>query len=84
MKREDVYKLIDGEREYQNNLWPSHEEAPQLTIGEFVLMLEEYANQARKEWIVEKRPEQKTMAVIRKIGGIAVRAMEIHGAPPRN
>lgn len=83
MNREEVYKLIDGEREYQNSLWPSHEDAPQLTIGEFVLMLSEYVDRAKNEWTNEKKPEQKTLAMVRKIAGIAVRTMEIHGAPPR-
>ena len=85
--RDEVYAAIDGERSYQDSLWrlePDRTEPNQLTIGEFVLMIEEYAAKARAEWIQEKKPEQSTLHVMRKIGAIAVNCMEQHGAPPRN
>jgi len=84
--RSEVYAAIDGERSYQDGLWPQDgtPDAPNpLTIGEFVLMLEEYAAKARAEWIAEKKPEQKTLHMVRKIAGIAVNCMEQHGAPTR-
>lgn len=85
LKREDVYKLIDGERVYQDKAWAENNPtatAP-LTIGEELLLLEVYLRDTIDQWKVEPRPEVKTMGMIRKIGAIAVRAMESHGAPPR-
>jgi hypothetical protein len=85
MNRKEVYELIDGERAYQDIVWHRKEnnDPNPLTIGEFVLMLEQYAFQARAEWTLEPKPEQNTMEIIRKIGAIAVNAMEQHGARPR-
>lgn len=85
--RQDVYDAIDTERAYQDSLWPQDGSpgAPNpLTIGEFVLMLEEYAARARAEWTAEKKPEHRTLGIVRKVAAIAVNCMEQHGAPRRS
>ncbi len=83
-KREAAYDAIDSERAYQDGLWPSHvDQQTPLTPGEELLLLEEYLAAAREVWVGERRPEVKTLNVIRKIAGIAVRCLETHGAPPR-
>lgn len=85
--REEVYAAIDTERAYQNQVWPdqSLEDQPnQLTIGEFILLIEEYAAKARASWTTEPAPETEALNGIRKIAGIAVNCMEQHGAPHRS
>jgi hypothetical protein len=85
-ERSAVYAAIDTERDYQDARWPQQNapDAPNpLTIGEFILLLEEYVEKARVEWAMEKKPEQRTLHFIRKAAGIAVNCMEQHGAPKR-
>lgn len=82
MKREDVYKLIDGERAYQDKQWPTSS-LPTMSIGEEVLLLEQYIFTARGTWSLEVPPEVKTLEMIRKIAAIAVRTMEHHDTAPR-
>lgn len=79
-----VYAAIDSEREYQDTVWQSNALEPR-TVAEELLMLEEYVVRARKVWTDEPRETEAlvTTEVIRKIAGIAVRAMENHGAPGR-
>jgi hypothetical protein len=84
--REAVYAAIDGEREYQDRVWgngPSLDSRP-LSIGEDILLIEEYVARARDSWSREARPELGALHMIRKIAGIAVRCMENHGAPLRD
>lgn len=82
--REEAYKAIDSEREYQDKLWQNQEGGPNnLTIGEFILLIEEYAAQARNAWSKEVKPEMTALNAVRKIAGIAVGCMEQHGAPHR-
>ncbi len=84
--REDAYTAIDTERQYQNDLWqqPNNPGYPnQMSIGDFILLLEEYSAKARAMWSTEKRPEKGALDIIRKVAGIAVNAMEQHGAPRR-
>ena len=83
--RTDVYAAIDSERAYQDNLWPDGEGAGsnKMSIGEFLLLAEEYIAKARAAWVVEKRPEINALNIMRKVAGIAVNCMEQHGAPRR-
>ena len=88
LARDAVYALIDGERAYQDKRWGSdlaraglHVHSPQ----EWLTYITDYANEAlhigcRTEDQVAL-PQQ--MAIIRKIGGMCVAAMEQNGAPPR-
>lgn len=79
--RAEVYSAINGERHYQDSLWPEGRAA--LSVGDFILMVEEYAARARKEWAGQLYPETKALDHMRKIGAIAVRCMETHGAVVR-
>jgi hypothetical protein len=84
--RANVYSAIDTERDYQDRIWKDQNNPNNpnpLTIGEFILLLEEYTTQARQAWSKEQKPELKALDTVRKIAGIAVNCMENHGAPLR-
>ncbi len=85
--RAEVYAAIDTEREYQDAVWGNAERgdlpANPLTIGEFILLVEEYAARARADWSREPKPERDALHGMRKIAGIAVNCLEQHGAPKR-
>ena len=77
--REEVYKAIDTERAYQDQL-----NERTLTIGDEILLLIEYTARARTEWSNEfEYPEEKTLEMVRKVAGIATRCLENHGVKPR-
>jgi hypothetical protein len=87
MNRTDVYALIDGERDYQDNLWPapSQKASPadkHHSVGDYLVMLHHYLTLAEAAWTT-KAGDMPALDVIRKIGGIAVHCMEEHGAPAR-
>jgi hypothetical protein len=77
MNRADVYKLLDGERAYQESLWP----APH-SVGDYLTMLRYYGRLADAAWTVNSG-DQPALNVIRKITAIGVHCMEEHGAPQR-
>ncbi len=96
--REEVYKAIDSELDYQASLWrdPNDNEVPNpLEVGEFILLVEEYAARARQLWTSEPKQlvgtrdnkryytEVQTLEFMRKIAGIAANCMTQHGAPQR-
>jgi hypothetical protein len=83
--RQEVYAAIDQERAFQDTLWPGREcgTSNPLKIGEFILLVEEYAAKARTAWTKEKAPEMEALDIVRKIAAIAVNCMEQHGAVPR-
>ena len=77
--REDVYKAIDTEREYQNTL--PRNEIKNQTIMEYMALIRHILVQMDNDWY--NKSEQVSLDYVRKIAGIAVRCMEEHGAPKR-
>lgn len=86
MKRTNVYKLIDGERDYQDWRWeeeiredrvPDEDKRP----AEWLNYIKFHLEQAEVSNYMLKK--EQTMEEIRKIAALAVRAMEIHGCPER-
>lgn len=87
MTREDVYKVIDGERAYQDSRWGStkssgREGAGERSIDEFILYIAGYANDAQQVASHFGDADEK-LAVVRKLAGLCVACMEQHGCPPR-
>lgn len=83
MKREDVYKLIDGEREYQNERW-KNDIMPSGT-WEWIVYMEDYLTEAKHILSRQEAPEcyPAAMAIIRKVTAMGVAAMEQIKTPAR-
>lgn len=83
--RSEVYDAIDSERAYQDDKWPI-DQGYAMQVGEHILLMAEYIDQARSLWSAESDdcPDPQALHAIRKVAGIAVRCMEQHGAPLRD
>lgn len=85
--RVEVYEAINSEREFQDSfVLPERRYYQTHTLGEFILMLNQYAAQAQQKWThhtdaIDDFPE--SLHEVRKIASLAVRCMEQHGAPHR-
>lgn len=86
MKREDVYKIIDTERAFQDT---NYDKDAVLTSGvtrgqrdldvtSHLVLLDIYVNKAKEAWLAkgDNRPALKQIA---KVASIAVRALERAG-----
>ena len=89
MKRKEVYKLIDGERDYQDKKWnksPTLSEGHHYTPEEWITYMEDYLNEAKH--ILSREPHtiayNKAMSCIRKVTALGVAAMEHIKTPKRN
>lgn len=84
--RSEVYSAIDSERDYQDNKYPAIGGTSASPEG-FLLVLEELLAQARADVTQGKLPPlgdgSAILPHLRKIGAVAVRAMEQHGAVRR-
>jgi hypothetical protein len=79
LTREEVYKLIDGERDYQekqSKKW-DHQGIP--TAEAEILMMEEYMAKVRTAW-VNHYDEETSLDMIRKVVGMGVRCLENYGS----
>lgn len=92
MQREDVYKLVDGERDYQDSRWggtlssgrkPTDDQnGGDRSIDEFILYIKGYTDDA-VQVASHFGDAAKKLDPIRKIAALCVACMEQHGAPSR-
>jgi len=88
MKREDVYELIDGERDYQEKKWNQHSTK---TAGdharpeEWLVYMQDYLTEAihLATRTAEPKSSRLVMDNIRKITAMGVSAMEQIETKPR-
>ena len=87
MERQEVYKLIDGERTYQDMRWneTTTSSGGKHSPEEWFMYIEDYIHEAKHE--LSRLPNAiavpRAMSIMRKVGAMAVAAMEQNGAPPR-
>lgn len=86
MERKYVYKLIDGERNYQDATWGSQRDGQgipdeEVSIAEWITYIEFHLTKAKER--VYHLDTEGALAEIRKITTLGVRTMEIHGCPAR-
>lgn len=85
--RQEVYKAIDSERNYQNRRWnPDTTTSDGLhSLEEWFMYIEDYVNEAKH--VLSRHPRQmadvECIHKMRKVAAMAVCAMEQHGAPMR-
>ena len=86
MKREDVYKAIDTERDYQDLRWTPRRAAngvadSEKPPAEWINYMEFHLNEAKRA--VYELNEEEALAQVRKVAALAVRCLELHGCPER-
>jgi hypothetical protein len=87
MNRADVYKAIDGERDYQDAKWGNSLSSGiagdgARSIDEFSLYIVGYAADAAR-LASHYADGQAKLAEIRKVAALCVACMEQHGVPSR-
>ena len=74
MKRQYVYQLIDGERNYQNTRWNDKTNDEDKSIAEFIIYMEHTLNKAKNA--IYELDEESALDHIRKTTALGVAIME--------
>lgn len=86
MKREQVYKVIDSERDFQE-AGKAYQDHPHITedfnLGDAISAIQVNLDLARTLWYNSRLPWPSAMDYIRKIAGLCVQAGEQYGMPER-
>jgi hypothetical protein len=85
MDRKEVYKLISGERHYQNYFW-SHFDDSKWKPADWINFMKSYIREAEEgtnDATTHADYELHQMTQIRKIAALAVAAMEYNETKPR-
>ncbi len=82
MERNQVFALIDGEREYQNSLpHHSHEQDVSTPVAAWLIYMETHLAKA-KDRIYYLKPDE-ALTEVRKVAALAVACMEHNETKPR-
>jgi len=86
MKRQEIYKRIDVERDYQDLRWSPRREKnntpdEQKPPAEWLNYIEFHLSKAKEK--VYMLEDEQALAEIRKVAALAVRCLELHGCPER-
>jgi hypothetical protein len=74
MTREDAYKVIDLEREYQDRKWGGAEHDRQHSVADWIIFMEIFLNKAKEELRV--RGEAGALEKVVKVTALGVACME--------
>jgi hypothetical protein len=77
--RAEVYKAVDSERNYQDQL--ARNNVPEQTQLEHLTVIRRIVRDIEDAWY--ENPGHPPLDYMRKIAAVAVKAMEQHGAPTR-
>ena len=87
MIRNEVYKVIDAERDYQDKKWPA---TPPLPPSDFIRLIRVILDQADAKWYTTRdnivggtKINPADLDAMRKIAASAVRCMETWGVVER-
>lgn len=91
MTRDDVFKAINTERDYQQRRW-GHRQANGVfvehvhTTHAYVLFMQDYLEEARKILSRNEEPQcwEEVLGTLRKVVTLGVACFEQHGVPSRN
>ena len=86
MERSEVYRCIDGERDYQDWKWDvrKHENSlpdEEKPVPEWINYIEYHINMCKMS--IYNLDKEQALSDMRKIAALAVRCLEIHGCSER-
>lgn len=86
MKREEVFDIVSGERDFQN-LMVAHPSRPDVIedfhIGDGLTAINYNLRKAEEAWYKGAVPHTEAMDYLRKVAGIIVQLGERYGIPER-
>lgn len=81
--RETVYKAIDGERAYQDNRQGNAARTKvedNRSLGDLILLTDVYVGKAKAAFAgPHPAGRDEALEILRKVAGLSVLAMELHG-----
>lgn len=82
MTRQEVYKVIDSERDYQDTKWGGKAHDNYHEVEAWILYMQAYLNKAINRISSEKGPIGG-LEELRKVVALGVACFEVHGVPER-
>ena len=81
MKREEIYKIIDGERDYQDKKWGGEEHDKTHFPTDWLIYMQRCLNKAMTA--DEEQDEEKLLSELRQVVALGLACFEVYGVPER-
>lgn len=86
MERIKVYQVLDGERDYQDDMWGQRNKLngvpdSEKSLSEWICYMEYHINKLKTK--IYTLDQQEALAELRKVTALGVKAMEALDCPPR-
>lgn len=81
MTRQEIYNVLDKERNYQDQVWDkdhSHEHE----VGSWLVYMQHYLNRA-VSGLTTSSGNKEALIQLRKIAALSIACFEVHGVPER-
>lgn len=82
MTRQEVYSVLDEEREYQDSKWGGKHHDNYHQVEAWMVYMQAYLNKAINRISTESGP-QGGLEELRKVVALGIACFEIHGVPER-
>ena len=76
MNREDVYRAIDGERDYQDAKWGSDKEQ---SLPGYLLIMRKEIEEAIDGWMKDTAHRNSALAEVLQVVAVGVKCLEVYG-----
>ena len=83
MTREEVYNIINKERDYQDSLWGGRPHDEFKSVGDFIVYMDRYMTQVKEEYTT-KAGNTAALDQLRKVVALGIACFEYNGVPPRS
>ena len=81
--REEVYRALDGERDYQEEDPGIDLSSIDRTLHVIIMCIAQYSGTERVNMVTHVGDRAEALELLRKVGALCVGCMEVHGAPQR-
>lgn len=82
MERSEVYRILDGERAYQDEKWGGKPHDNHHEVEAWITYMQHNLHEAIRAVSTEKGP-QGALEHLRKVTALGVACFEVHGVPER-
>lgn len=83
MKRKEVYRIIDGERDYQDKKWGGKKHDEANTISDWIYYMESCLEDAKGYYVADEIPQEAVLDELRQVVALGIACMEVLGVPER-
>lgn len=84
MKREDIYAVLNKERDYQDKRWGGNNHDETHNLGDWLIYMQHYMDRARIKYTTSMNTNKSTLDELRKVVAIGIACFEQQGLPERD